>query len=675
LSANEPWTVKLKGYESIFYGDQGQHAGWNATVKLWHFGFSPSQYLIQVDDTIQSIKLNDSEIALPRASQPLTLTMDRFFGANELKVAFINTRGDAGIRIRPAPTDPALLILWGTACLLSCLFVLLILLNKKLQRLSKFLPIAFGISAFYARFGFGMLNPFNFDWAIDKGDRSQHVLGFASFLASPWHSPPSINPWLNWPMGSSIALMDMVPLFAMLTRWASLPGQPTQWLGWVALINYCLLPFFGFKLLRLLNCSQIFSVIGSVFFIVSTPLLLRFGNLGIEHLPATSQWLLIAMLCIYARHKKVRPVPRRIDYWLPVLCGIAIGIHSYLAVMTLLLGLAVSSERWRIHRSLGITMLESVSMLAAFVAGFFAFGYAGMPASNWGSFGFGHYSADAMTFFIPPKWSTLGSVLGVGDQVRAGSYEGQSYIGLGGIGLILAALYRGIKAFDKPWFLMATVSLLFLFACATPIYFFEHPVLSLNGVYSRLDILTHALRASGRMVWPMYYALIAFALFSVSRSKQGSIVVLVLCAVQLLDFKSAFIPEQVSPLPHYYPGLFVAKELFPNTPKRIHLIPPQYSREWRCESDKHSSGTAFFWIMQAIQWQIPINSGDEARSHKRQLHTACAHEMDRFRSGDFERDVLYVLDPQRRSEIENSVHPGSKSLSCREVYGFYTCML
>lgn len=79
--------------------------------------------------------------------------------------------------------------------------------------------IAFGVAAFFTAFGWAALNPTRLDWIFIGGlDPSMQFLGWHTFRYEKWSWPPGATPSYGYPIGTSIALTDAIPIFGLLFK-------------------------------------------------------------------------------------------------------------------------------------------------------------------------------------------------------------------------------------------------------------------------------------------------------------------------------------------------------------------------------------------------------------------------------------------------------------------------
>jgi hypothetical protein len=144
-------------------------------------------------------------------------------------------------------------------------------------------------------------------------------------------------------------------------------------------------------------------------------------------------------------------------------------------------------------------------------------GYFHIPATDALGFGFGYYKTNFLSLLDPSysindiSWSIL-----IPDIYNStGEKEGFAYLGLG---VLCMLIYLIIKNFKNPKKLrinyryFTLCSFLFLLAISNNISFGSFELINLNLpniLYAPLSVI----RASGRLIWPVYYVIIIFIIY------------------------------------------------------------------------------------------------------------------------------------------------------------------
>ena len=151
--------------------------------------------------------------------------------------------------------------------------------------------------------GSGPLNPHNIDWLGEDG--SQHYIGWELLRQDHWHWPLMYTNRWGYPVGDSVALVDINPWMALPLKVLSpvLP-EPFQYFG-IEAVLVCALQFFvALRLFRLLLGANLWGItMAGLFFLIAPPLTFRLKF----HYCLSNHWLLLAALLSSSRHSRSRP--------------------------------------------------------------------------------------------------------------------------------------------------------------------------------------------------------------------------------------------------------------------------------------------------------------------------------------------------------------------------------
>ena len=200
-----------------------------------------------------------------------------------------------------------------------------------------------GAVCFVLIYGVRILNPTYDDWLLlGDMDLKQHYIGFCHYRVSSWQFPVGLIETLSYPNKMSVIYTDSIPGLAVLFKlFAYVLPQKFQYFGLAGLLSFILTGgFAGLLLYRFLG-NTIASVIYSLFFIVSYPVIQRMYY----HTALASHWILLAALCLWLYQEELS-VRTRVLLWsgFGFLC---VSIHSYfLPMVGLILLCAVADDTW-----------------------------------------------------------------------------------------------------------------------------------------------------------------------------------------------------------------------------------------------------------------------------------------------------------------------------------------
>jgi Family of unknown function (DUF6311) len=525
------------------------------------------------------------------------------------------------------------------------------------KQLIKISPLLLGVLAFFIVVGPRVLSPTNIAW-LGQGDSAQHYLGWLFFSNSKWSFPVGLNPDYGLELSNAIMFSDSIPLLAFIFKpFAPLIPDPFQYFGIWFLACFVLQAWYGWKLVGLLSNSVAIRALSVGLFVFAPPMIFRLA----DHQSLGGHFLIIASLYL-ALHPGLE---RRQLAW-GALLAVASLVHAYLLAMVALVWLADLVGK-TIQRKLSIrkgilelTIIFSVVGIVCWQTGYFSVG------AGTGAYGFGVYRMNLLSIFDPSGWSYV-----LKDIPEAGGdYEGFNFLGLGVIFLVVCSLpvilsgrtglSRSIRIFPV---LLAVLVGFTVFAISNKVgfgslgleYHLPHMMLVMAGIF----------RASGRMFWPVFYAIVFVVIFLIVRGNNNRTAVYLLglaLVIQIVDTssswknvrkklmvepKSTWVSPMVDP---FWEG--VASKY-----KRVRWIQPDFhSPKWlqlAAYAGTHGLATDAVYL---------------ARVSTLALEHAQRNASDTLKSGRYEADSLYVLDDGAFRKAAFSIDPAADVLA--RVDGF-----
>lgn len=539
------------------------------------------------------------------------------------------------------------------------------------------LAIAALAGFFYALLVMGPkpLNPRNINWV--SFDPAYHYIGWELFRQDPhMHWPITYTDRLGYPKGESVSLNDLNPLMAVVLKPLSpLLPEPAQYFGIEVILACTLQFFFAFRLLRLLTGANVIApALCGAFFLLAPPLNYRFWG----HYSLANQWVLVAALYLFARVQQASPhAVRRFVVWGLALTAISVGINPYLAFEVLLVLLAgVVSLMWQKR----ITLPQSAGTAAALAGtGFvvaYVFGLVISGGRGYSSGGYRDLSMNLLSPFDPRGWNSL-----IFPHLRSaglGQYEGYNYLGAGV--LILAAIAIVLALFerkrlprpDKRWFVPLALSclVLTLMALSTKVTVGASTLIDIDPGQHVSEYLA-PLRASGRLFWAPYYAILAGILaapFLLLRRTWATTLVAAALVLQFADTASlrTWVRTTISekhPSPLKSPIWSVLGKQHEN----LIVLPA-----WQCAHNASPGGTEGYRIFGflAIQQKMRINSYQSARYTGVAQDYHCSQAVDELSQKSLAPDSVYVVTPVLADAIARGpTGPGK----CHDLDRFILC--
>lgn len=539
------------------------------------------------------------------------------------------------------------------------------------------LTVALIAGFFYALLVMGPrpLNPRNVNWIAY--DPAYHFVGWEMFRQDPHiHWPITYTDRLGYPKGESVSLVDLNPLMAVVLKPLSpLLPEPAQYFG-IEVILLCTLQFFfAFRLMRLLIGPHILgAALCSVFFLLAPPLNYRFWG----HYSLSNQWVLIAALYFFAQAQQESPrLVRRFVISGAVLAAISVGINPYLAFEVLLvLTAGVASLLWRKK----ITLPQSAGVLGLLAASGFIVAYAfGLVISGGRGYASGGYRDLSMNLFAPIDPRGWTSVLFPRlHSASPGQYEGYNYLGAGALVLfavcvVAALMHRGkLPRLDRRWFapIAACCVVLTLMALSTRVTIGGRTLVDLDP-QQRFSAYFAPLRATGRLFWAPYYAILAAILaapFLLLRRRWATLLVAAALVLQFVDtaplrawVRTTITDEHPSPLKS--PIWSKLGEQHQN----LIVLPA-----WQCAHNASPGGPEGYRIFGflAIQQHMRINSYQSARYTGVAQDYHCTQAVAELSQQPLAPDTAYVVTPQLAEVIaQGPTGPGK----CHDLDHFILC--
>jgi Family of unknown function (DUF6311) len=494
-------------------------------------------------------------------------------------------------------------------------------------------PFALGLFAFLAVVGPRALNPTNIAW-LGAGDPAAHYLGWLFYRNAPWEFPLGLNSSYGLELANSITYSDSNPLLAFLFKpFDFLLPETFQYFGVWLLVCFILQAFFGWKLVGLITRSNFLRILGAGLIVFAPPMLWRLHG----HLNLVGHFTVVAALYLAF----TPDLNRRKMAW-GLLVGVTSLVHAYLLAMVLavwaadLIGRLVKNQNSARNSIFELLAIAFVIFLGAWQAGYFSVG-AGTSSS-----GFGFYRMNLLSVIDSSGWSYV-----LKDFPRgAGDYEGFNYLGVGVLLLCILCLpelaSRGasnLLLLSKYWNFLLLFVFITLFAASNSVaigafeFKYKLPVFILN--------CSNIFRASGRMFWPAFYAIIFCLIFlTIKRfdNRASAIVLSIALAAQIVDTSAGWMP---------------IREKLMSRPSKA-WDSPLINEFWRAAANKYTKVRYIPVGNQTAQWKVIANFAGQyslstdavylARVGTVALEAAQKKAAEVLRSGNFEQDSLYILD-------------------------------
>lgn len=521
------------------------------------------------------------------------------------------------------------------------------------------------------------LDPRHVEWLLAEGDSLQHFSGWDMFRRDIWRWPLGALPTLGSQVGSSIVYTDSIPLIALpLKLLNGLLPDPIQYIGLVMLANLALNGAVAAGLLRYLGVGRGVALAGSVL-VISLPMVTMRGPGALGHEALSSHWLILIAMWLMVMPSVSWGHALR---WLALLL-VAVMVHFYLFFMVGVLWAAwwlASTWRHRRTRQLVVRLLVIAACSPLIVlACMYAVGYFEFALKVEGATGFGLYSTELLSFFNPGSaglffqdahFTGVSRVFNGWRSPVPGQYEGFAYAGLGILMLWFVALACCVFTHSVPlrrgerWFFVPLLAL-FVFALS-------HQVVAGPWVISLrypgwVEPLTHRLRSSGRMVWPLLYGLLVAALVVLARRMPmrwlGPLlaVALLFQIVDILPWQR-YVRVHINELA---PGEPIERPYaWREMPAVVAML--EQSHEIRLlPGDDWQRVNVISWL--AARYDLVSNVAYYARTNPGLLYAAASAQREALEGGQVEPGVLYALTAPALIETACTM----EEVACLEVEG------
>lgn len=373
-------------------------------------------------------------------------------------------------------------------------------------------------------------------WLHPDNDFNAYLVAWHYFVADRWRLPLFSIPAMGYPEGGSVLFNDALPLTAILTKLLfhglNVLVNP---FGWWIFATYVLQGAMAARVVRALGVRSVLgAVCAATFAVCSVPFMTRWF-----HVALSGHFLVLWALAVYFESEQRQRLPLG---ELLLVGVIALLVNPYLFVMVALLGAVTVAQRWWQARpawrevawvGLGLVVLVGLAVGS---------GYGVMvtnPASMK-SVGFGLYSWNPVSLVVPQR-AMWGFARYFVRDATGGQYEGDTYIGLGALVLLLASLWRSPQWLPAavrrhPIFVIALVGFGF-WAASNRIYFGSRLLLVVDLSPRMMDVANY-FRASGRFIWPLAYTVMLVPIAIVHRYWRPRIAVpltLLAIALQLVE--------------------------------------------------------------------------------------------------------------------------------------------
>lgn len=471
--------------------------------------------------------------------------------------------------------------------------------------------IGYGSAAFLAVCFFLLTYPYPLEFLygnsayFEIGDLPQHVTGWLLFAKDAWRWPLLKTQLINPPEGAHIALMDSIPLAALLSKpFEPLLPENFHYFGLWHLLNKVLIACGAVFLLRSLRQNDVLVGLAGACLALLLPATLT----RLMHTALGSQGLLLVALGLYFRLVEEKDFRRPYNIAFMVLNGALLLIHPYLLAMAFPVLLVAVADRtlryqdWKGALELIVSSLLFVALLAVLL------GYGGSPSDTNDTF-----RIFSMNLTSPVCGGSLSFCSAI--DATNGQYEGVNYLGAGVLLILIVALLHwnskallGFVAYHPALLLMLLG--LTVYSVSNHIYLGSEEIFTYS-LFQPLTALAQTFRAPGRFFWLVGFVILFVPLAYGYRSRKTPQMLLILLAavgLQWVDTK-AFREQNTALLTAPRPFDYSVWKSFQPHFGAIHINPP-YGCNGQIENMKY-----LYFQTVAAQRGVPLNTAYLARSN------------------------------------------------------------
>lgn len=501
------------------------------------------------------------------------------------------------------------------------------------------------IGIFIYHFGWGVLHPTNYGWMLKvDSDWTEHFLGWHFFRSEPWTFPIGVIRNYYFPLGTSVAYTDSIPLLAIPFKLINfLLPEYFQYFGLWFFLNYILQAYFAFRLFEKIELSLLNRTLITLFFVFSP--LLTFKTM---HPALCAHWLLLGTIWAYFIIDDVK----RSLVWQFALLILSALIHPYLCILIIGFTMALIVKWFLLKRiPLGKTFLLLASVPSSvFILWYFIGYFIVKVGKDMGSGGYNWFSLNLNGLFNSNGFALYGPNLPLlfGQQ-----YEAFVYLGLGLIILTLVsitlwfvAIFRKEKFqsffsfMSKKYLPFILVAFVLTLIAITNIVTFNSKVLFSFTLPSSLEIVLAPFRASARLFWPVYYLFFFVVLFRLSQKIKNQYVLSILLGlslvIQIADVQPVFTPWNTPVQEYALPLNKPEWEKVLAKSDKILLYPP-LGRNVVDKSDDYQ-----YFAVLAAEHSIPVNAGYVSRANNDDIENYTKEMEGKLNEGVMDDNAVYV---------------------------------
>mgnify|MGYP001382914904 CR=1 FL=1 len=382
----------------------------------------------------------------------------------------------------------------------------------------------------------------NIKW-LHSLETSTHQIGWYFFKNDIWRFPLGSNPNYGEMIGNCIVFSDSIPILALFFKlFKSFISENFQYFSlWYFLCFYFQL-FFSFKILKKFTNSEIYSLVGSFFFLIAPIFVYRVTF----HAALSGQWILLLTLFLGLNYNLEQ---KKLSWLFLIIFSSLINFYftaMIVATYSLLRLINLKFERNNFYELIKDTLIFAPCLLLVlYIVGYFEIR---MPDTL--GMGFAYHKLNFLSIFDPVNtfysnswsWFLPDIKLGTGEEI-----EGFNYFGLGQIMMAIFAMFLffsknyktnlfSIRKNKKIRAFIIISIFLTLWALSSKISFGPYTLeIPLNKyIFGALSIV----KSTGRLFWMVNYLVLTLSIiviFKCFNKKKSLLIIILFFIIQIVD--------------------------------------------------------------------------------------------------------------------------------------------
>jgi hypothetical protein len=485
----------------------------------------------------------------------------------------------------------------------------------------------------------------NTKWLYGNNDASFFQLGWYFFQNDVWRFPPGSNPNYGMGLGSSIVYTDSIPILAFFFKLLKpFISESFQYFSFWYFICFYLQLFFSFKIIKKFTKSDLYSITGSIFFLIAPIFIFRVN----WHGSFAGQWLLLITLYLGL----LKDVDKSKFFWILLIILTALieysslimvsAIYSFLRIFNLKFNKNDISKLIK-----DFFIISALLLLTLYLAGYFE-----IRLGDTLGVGFGEYKLNLLSIFDPVNsvtnisWSLFLPDIKLS---RAEELEGFNYLGFGQILMLLFAFFLFLnKKYDKKLFIIKNsknikyflfISIFFtLWALSNKISLGSNTLLEIP-LHKYIFGVLSVMKNTGRLFYIVNYFFLILSIiiiYKCFRKKNAIIIISLFLIIQVAD-TSAGIKNRINFFTPVTAGYELKDPIWENLFEKYKVVKTTYPISWPSSFIKLSYAMEKYNIEKT-------NLVIQARINRKTAAEARYNIYDSFIKKNLSSNAVYIID-------------------------------